>query len=165
MQYQVEPTDQTQENDQKPHFGTLDHSKMLPGDFWMILHDLVVLPNVGKHIVLSSYAISSRSINPKSRKPRFWHFGSFKRAFFVIFEWSSMTRIMAKLLRPFSIMRICNMKSIRVTKPKIWTQKWMDHSKQPTRRTPKNVETEREFSRTCGFRGVAQKWMLYHIEA
>ena len=52
-------------------FGTSDHSKMLFWDFWMILHDLVVLPNVGKHIVLSSYAISSRSINPKSRKPLF----------------------------------------------------------------------------------------------
>ena len=30
-----------------------------------------------------------------------------------------MMHIMAKLLRPFSIMKICNMKSIGVTKPKI----------------------------------------------
>ena len=34
-------------------FGTLDHSKMLLWDFWMILHDLVVLPNVETHLVLS----------------------------------------------------------------------------------------------------------------
>ena len=34
-------------------FGTLDHSKMLLWDFWMILHDLVVLPNVETHLFLS----------------------------------------------------------------------------------------------------------------
>ena len=70
----------------------------------------------------------------------------------MIFEWSSMMHIMAKLLRPFSIMKICNMKSIRVTKPKIWTPKWMDHSKQPTRRTKNFLKNQPDFSRTCGFR-------------
>ena len=54
--------------------GTLDHSKMLFWHFWMIPHDLVVLPNVRKHKGLSLYAVLSQSINPKSRKPHFWHF-------------------------------------------------------------------------------------------
>ena len=112
MQYQVNPTDQTRENGQKPPF---------------------------------------------------WLFGSFKSAFFVIFEWSSMTHIMAKLLRPFSIMKICDMKSIRVTKPKIWTQKWMDHSKQPTRRTKKILKNQPEFSRTCGFRGDFTESLNFHF--
>ena len=81
LQYQVIPTDQTRENGQKPLFCTLDHSKMHFRDFWMICYDLVELPNIVKHIVLPWYAISSQSINPKSRKPCFWHFGSFKNAF------------------------------------------------------------------------------------
>ena len=84
---------------------------------------------------------------------------------FLIFEWSIMSKMIAKLLRPFGIIKICNMKSIRSIKVEKMARNWMDHSKQPTRRTPKNVETEREFSRTCGFRGVAQKWMFYHIKA
>ena len=49
-------------------FGTLDHSKIHFPDFSMILHDLAVLPIVGKHLVLSKYAISSRSNRPNSRK-------------------------------------------------------------------------------------------------
>ena len=46
---------------------TLDHSKMLFWDFWMILHDLVVFPNAGKHIAISLYAISSQSNWPNSK--------------------------------------------------------------------------------------------------
>ena len=46
-------------------FGSL---KMYFRDIWMILCDLVTLPKVGKHLVLSQYAISSRSNRPKSRK-------------------------------------------------------------------------------------------------
>ena len=68
MQYQVDPTDQTPENDQKPLFGSMDHSKTHFRDFWMILHDLVTLLNVEKHFVLSLYAISGPSEVPKSRK-------------------------------------------------------------------------------------------------
>ena len=49
------------------------------------------------------------------RKPLFWPFGSFKNAYFVTFEWSSMSDMIAKLLRPFSTIKICNMKSIRWT--------------------------------------------------
>ena len=123
MQYQVDPTDQTQENGQKPlfwlfgssknafawllnnpsrpgdlagswktfstttvcniksiqqtkpqkmaknlYFGSLDHPKMHLRDFWMTLHDLVTLRKVGKHLVLSKYAIASRSNRPNCRK-------------------------------------------------------------------------------------------------
>ena len=32
-----------------------------------------------------------------------------------------------------------------------------------TRRTPKIIETEREFSRTCGFRGLVPERLFYHI--
>ena len=45
-------------------FGSLDHSKMRFCDIWMILHDLVVLPNDGKHL----YAIWSWFDGPNSRK-------------------------------------------------------------------------------------------------
>ena len=100
-------------------FGLLDHSKMDICDIWMILHDLVTLPKVGKHLVLSQSAISSRSNRPNSRK---WPKTSFlalwiiQKCIFLIFEWSSMSHIMAKLLRPFSIVKICNIKLIRWTK-------------------------------------------------
>ena len=58
-------------------FGLLDHSKMDICDIWMILHDLVTLPKVGKHLVLSQYAISSRSNRQNSRKwPKTSFFGT-----------------------------------------------------------------------------------------
>ena len=149
MQYQVDPTDQTQENGQKPlfwlfgsfknaflwllndpsrpgnlteswktfntiticniksiqetklqkmaenlYFGYLDHSKMHFCDFWMILHHLVTLPKVGKHLALSQYAISSRHKRPNSRK---WPKTSIlalwiiQKCIFLIFEWSFTT--------------------------------------------------------------------------
>ena len=75
-------------------FGTLDHSKIHFPDFSMILHDLAVLPIVGKHLVLSKYAISSRSNRPNSRKwPKtsFLAFWIIQKWIFVIFEWSFMT--------------------------------------------------------------------------
>ena len=65
-------------------FGSLDHSKMDFIDFWMILHDLVMLSNAGKHLVLVNYTSSSRSDRPKSRKwPKttFRLFESFKNSF------------------------------------------------------------------------------------
>ena len=70
-------------------FGSLDHSKMHFRDFWMILQDLVTLLNVGKHFVLSQYAISSRSNRPKSRKqpkPSFLALWIIQKCVFVIFE-------------------------------------------------------------------------------
>ena len=198
MQYQVDPTDQTQENGQKPHFwpfgsfkngylwslndpswpgniaeswktfstiticniksiqqtklkktaknlffGSLDHSKMHFSDFWMIQLDLVTLPKVGKHLVLSQYAISSQSNRPNSRKlPKtsFLAFWIIQKCIFLLFEWSSMSHIMTKLLTPFSIVKICNIKLIRWTKLKKMANNWMDHSKRPTRRTKKILE-------------------------
>ena len=62
-------------------FEALDHSKMHFRGFWMIPHGLVRLLNVGTHLVISSWAISNQSKRPKSRKPCFWPFGSFKNAF------------------------------------------------------------------------------------
>ena len=87
-------------------FGSLDHSKTHFEGFWMTQHDLVVLPNVEKHIVLPKYAISSGSNRPKSRKqPKtcilaLW---IIQKCIFVTFEWSSMSDIIAKLLETFSI--------------------------------------------------------------
>ena len=149
MQYQVDPTDQTQENGQTPHFwpfgsfkngylrslndpswfgdvaeclktfstitlcniksiqqtklqkrakilffGSLDHSKIHFCDPWMILHDLITLPKVGKHLVLSQYATSSRSNRPNSRKWPKTSFGALwniQKCIFGFFEWSFMT--------------------------------------------------------------------------
>ena len=34
---------------------------------------------------------------------------------------------------------------------------------QPTRRTKKILKSQREFSRTCGFRGVVPERLFYHI--
>ena len=148
MQYQVDPTDQTQENGQKHlfwpfgsfknaflwslndpswqgniakswktfssiticniksiqptklkkmaenlFFGLLDHPKMHFCDLWMILHDLVTLPNVGKHLLLSQYATSSRYNRPNSWKwPKtlFLALWIIQKWTFVIFEWSFM---------------------------------------------------------------------------
>ena len=156
MQYRVDPADQTPENGQNPFFGSLDHSKMRFRDFWMIFHDLVMLPNVGKHLVLSQYAISSWSNRPNSRK---WPKTSFlalwiiQKCIFVIFEWSSIGDIMAKLLGSFSIIKICNTKLIRSTKLKKTANNWIDHSKQPTRHTKNFLKNQLDLSRTCGFRG------------
>ena len=75
-------------------FGSLDHSKMQYCAFWMTLHDLIMLPYVEKHLVLSQYAIPSRSNRPKSRKwPKtsFLTFWIIQKCIFVIFEWSFMT--------------------------------------------------------------------------
>ena len=195
MQYQVDPTDQTPENGQKPLFwlfgsfksaflwflndpswpgeaaeswktfytiticniksiqqtkvqkiaknlifGSLDHSKMHLCDIWMILHDLVMLSNAGKHLFLSHYAISSRFKTRNSRKwPKtpFLALWIIQKCIFLLFEWSSMSHIMTKLLTPFSIVKICNIKLIRWTKLKKMANNWMDHSKRPTRRTEK----------------------------
>ena len=100
--------------------------------FLVILHDLVMLPNVEKHLVLSKYAISSPSNISNSRK---WPKTSIlalwiiQKCIFVIFEWSSMSDIIAKLLETFCIIWICKMKSIWLAKPEKLTQNWQDHSK------------------------------------
>ena len=75
-------------------FGTLDHSKIHFPDFSMILHDLAVLPIVGKHLVLSKYAISSRSNRPKSwKRPKspFLALWIIQKCILRVFEWPIMT--------------------------------------------------------------------------
>ena len=123
--------------------------------FWMILHDLVTLPKVGKHLLPLQHAISSRSNGPNPRK---WPKTSFlalwiiQKCIFVTFEWSSIADIMAKLLGSFSIIKICNTKLIRSTKLKKTANNWIDHSKQPTRHTKNFLKNQLDLSRTCGFR-------------
>ena len=61
MRYQVDPTEQTQENGQKPRF-------LLIGSFkdaisWL-LNDPALLPNNEHHLEQSKYAIWSRSNRP-----------------------------------------------------------------------------------------------------
>ena len=187
--------------------------------FWMVLHDLVMLPNVGKHLVISKYAISSqfnrpnsrkwpktsflafwiiqkcifvtfdlndpswpgniakmleniyisqyaissRSIRPNSRKwpkPSFMDLWIIQKCIFLIFEWSSMSHIIAKLLRPFSIIKICNIKLIRWTKLKKmannWITGWIIHNGLHNARK-KILKNQQGFSWTCGFRGFSKK--------
>ena len=75
-------------------FGSLDHSKMHFCDIWMILYDLVTLPNVRKHLVLSQYPIPSWSNRPNSRKwPKtsFFALWIIQKCISAIFEWPLMT--------------------------------------------------------------------------
>ena len=61
---------------------------------WMILHDLVTLPNVKKLFVLSHYAIPSRSNNVntwKWPKTLFLALWIIQKCIFVVLEWSFMT--------------------------------------------------------------------------
>ena len=67
------------------------------------------------------------------QKPGFWLFGSFKTAFFVDFEWSSMGDTMANSCAPFSSIKICNIESIRCPKREKLAETHMDHSKGPKR--------------------------------
>ena len=70
---------------------------------------------------------------------------------------------MTKLLTPFSIVKICNIKVIRWTKLKKMANNWMDHSKRPTRRTKKILKNEPEIFWTCGFRGDFTKSLNFHF--
>ena len=81
MQYQVNPKELSPKNGQKPPFWLSGSFKNAFLTLRTILHDLSRFLNVETHLDLSSEAISSRSKRPKSRKPPFWHFGSFKNAF------------------------------------------------------------------------------------
>ena len=140
----------------KPHFWLFGSFKNVIFCFLNDLYELLPLRNVEKHLVLSWCAISSRSNRPKSKK---WPKTSFlalwiiQKCIFVIFEWSSIGDIMAKLLGPFSIIKICNTKLIRSTKLKKTANNWIDHSKQPTRHTKNFLKNQLDLSRTCGFRG------------
>ena len=160
MQYQVSRTNQTQKMAKNLTYVALEHSKMQFCPFWMILHNLVTVPNVGNHLVLSQYAVSSRFHRRKSwiwPKTSFLAIWIIQKCIFVTFEWSSMSDIIAKLLIPFSIIKMCNIKLIQRTKLMKMTNNWMDHSKRPTRRTKKNLKNLSGFFRTCGFRRVLKK--------
>ena len=86
---------------------------------WMILHEVVTLMKVGKHLVLSEYALTSRSNIPNSRKwPKtlFWFFGSFKNSFLWSLNDPSWPGNIAESWKTFSTIKICNIKSIQQTK-------------------------------------------------
>ena len=114
-------------------FGTLDHSKIHFWHFWMILHELLTFLNVGTHLFLSSWAISSRSKRPKSRKPHFWLFGSFKNAFLICLNDPSWPGNVAECWKTFSTIMICNIKSIQQIKLQKMAENLffgsLDHSK------------------------------------
>ena len=135
--------------------------------FWMILHDLVALPNVREHLILSKSAISSRSEVPNSKK---WPKTSFlaiwiiQKWFFMVFEWSSMYDMVTKLLRTFSIIKICNMKSIGPTQLEKLTADWLDHSKILPLLQKKLKKCVPDFSRTCGFRGCFRESLNFHFK-
>ena len=102
----------------------------------MIVPDLVMMKSVVKHIFLSWYTISSRSNWPNPRKcskTSFLAHWIIQKGIFVIFEWPSMGVATAHLSASFSIIRICNLKSIRCTKLKKMTKNLifgsLDHSK------------------------------------
>ena len=148
-------------------FGSFDHPNMQFLHFWMILHDLAAFPNVGKHSLLSKSAISSRSEVSNSKK---WPKTSFlaiwiiQNGIFMIFEWSSMCHIAAKLLRPFSTIKLCNMKSIGPSQLEKLTADWMDHSKILPLLQKKSKKCVPDFSRTCGFRGDFRESLNFHFK-
>ena len=110
------------------------------------------------------YQVDTTDRTPENgQKPLLWLFGSFKNAFFVIFEWFSMCDIIAKLLRPFSTIKICNMKSIRPTQLEKLTKDWMDHSKILRVARKKSQKCLPDFSRTCGFRGDFTESLNFHF--
>ena len=71
MQYQVDPTDQTPENDPKLLFCLSDHFLTISDPFLWLLSDPAWTGDVAKfreHLVLSQYAISSRYQKTKLKK-------------------------------------------------------------------------------------------------
>ena len=70
---------------------------------------------------------------------------------------------MAKLLTPFSFIKICNIKLTGWTKLEKMANSTPGGDLQPTRRTKKILKNQPDFSRTCGFRGVVQERLVYHI--
>ena len=111
MQYQVDPTDQSPENGQKPLFWLFGSFK---NEILWFLNDpayAISWPNRQDHLVLSKYAIPSWPDGPNLRK---------------------------------------------------WPTPLLVVPLQPTRRTKKILKSQREFSRTCGFRGVVPERLFYH---
>ena len=122
VQYQVKPMHQTKENGQKPRFWLFGSFKK--AFLWFLNDPAWAIPWLAHahQLVLSKYAISSQSNAPNSRKwPKTWFLAIWiiQKGVFLIFEWSSMGDTMASSCTPFSSINICNIKSIRCTKPKI----------------------------------------------
>ena len=84
---------------------------------------------------------------------------------FEIFEWSSKSDIMAKVLRTVSIIKICNIKLIRSTKLEKTANNWIDHSKQPTRHMKKILKNQPDLSRTCRFRRQFTETLYFRIKS
>ena len=75
--------------------------------------------NLQERLVVSKYAISSWTNGPHSRKwskNPFLAFWIIQKGIFVISEWSSMGDMTPRVSRSFSIIKICNLKSIWGTK-------------------------------------------------
>ena len=92
-------------------FGSLDHSNMHFSHLWMILHDLVMLPNVRKHLALSQYAIKSiqqTKLQKMVKNLFFWLFGSFKTAFFWFLNDPAWPGDVAEHWKTFSTITICD---------------------------------------------------------
>ena len=136
MQFEVDPMHLTQKNGQKPNFWLFGSFKKA---FLWFLND----PAMGiweatcqDRLAKWKYATSSRSDERNSRKwlkTLFWLFGSFKMAFFVGFEWSSMGDTMANSYTRLISIKICNIKSMQCTKLKKMAKNlvfgYLDHSK------------------------------------
>ena len=105
MQFKVDRMLLTQGNGQKPHFWLFGLFKKA---FLWFLNDppwLIWWPHDAHHVVLSKYAMSSRSDDPNSRN---WQKASFlailiiQKGIFPIFEWSRMINKIVKSCTPFS---------------------------------------------------------------
>ena len=84
-----------------------------------MFNELLPLPKIEKHFVLSQYAISTQSKRQNYRK---WSKTSFlalwiiEKCILVIFEWSSRPDYVALCWKTFSTITICIIKSIQQTK-------------------------------------------------
>ena len=111
------------------------------------------------------YQVDPTDLSPENgQKPVFLALWIIQKCIFLIFEWSNLCDIITKLLRTFSVVKICNMKSIRLTKLEKLTQNWKDHSKSSMSLTKKNVKNQEKFSRTCDFRGNFTESLNFHFK-
>ena len=83
-------------------------------------------------LFLACYLPVSRSVRQRKFDP-FLAFWIIQKGIFLIFEWSSMGDMTAHMSISFSIIKICNLKSIRCTELKKMAKKhffgYLDHSK------------------------------------
>ena len=137
MQFEVDPMHVSQENGQKPHFWPFGSFKRHFCNFWMIQHGRYERPLV-KIIIYCNWNMQFEAdpmyvTQEDGQKLHFRLFGSFKRRFFVNFEWYRMGASVANSGAPSSSMKICNIESNRCPKREILAEIHMDHSKGPKR--------------------------------